>query len=78
MLTHKLSGTKGGLSGPKAVPRPLLEPKSAHSYRQLPVYIRRGDEVGPSMCPTMENPYLVLKEAGDSQSMHIPGLGFGM
>ena len=31
---HKLSETKGGLSGPKEVPRPLLEPNSAHSYRQ--------------------------------------------
>ena len=30
----KISGTKGDLSGPKEVPRPLLEPYSAHSCKQ--------------------------------------------
>ena len=33
-VTHKLSGTKGSLSGPKRVPRHLLEQHSSHSYRQ--------------------------------------------
>ena len=33
-VTHKLSGTKGSLSGPKRVPRPLLEPNSAYSHRK--------------------------------------------
>ena len=27
---------------------------------------KRGDEVGPSLCPTMENPVPVLQETGDS------------
>ena len=35
------------------------------------VYINKegGDEVSPSVCPTVENPDLVLKETGDSQSL---------
>ena len=33
-IAHKLSGTKGGLSGPKEVPTSLPEPKSAQSFRQ--------------------------------------------
>ena len=32
--THKLPGTKGGLVGPKGVPRPMPEQNSIHSYRQ--------------------------------------------
>ena len=31
---HKLSGTKGGLFGPKRVPKSLQEQLSSHSYRQ--------------------------------------------
>ena len=34
LVAHKLYGTKGGLLGPKKVPRPLLEPNRSHSYRQ--------------------------------------------
>ena len=31
--THKLSGTKGGFSGPKRVSGPVLEQHNSHSYR---------------------------------------------
>ena len=34
LATHKLSGNKGGLCGPKRVPRPLREQHSSYSYRQ--------------------------------------------
>ena len=33
-VAHKPSGTKGGLSGPKRVPRPLFEQHSSGSHRQ--------------------------------------------
>ena len=33
-VIHKPPGTKGSLSGPKRVPRSLLEQHSSHSYRQ--------------------------------------------
>ena len=68
---HKLSGTKGGLSNPKRVPRPLLEQHSSHSYRQhhSAAYINKeGDEVGFTLCPSVENPDLVFLETGDIQS----------
>ena len=32
-------------------------------------YINKGDEFWPSVCPTMDNPDLVLQEMGDSQSL---------
>ena len=68
--THKLSGTKDGLSGPKRVSRPLLEQHSSHSYRQhhSGCLQKQGwdDEVGPSVCPSVVNPDLVFQETGDS------------
>ena len=52
--THKLSGAKSGLSGPKRVPRPLLKPYSPHSYREYNSgYLHkrgRREEDGPPMC----------------------------
>ena len=71
-VTHKLSGTKGSLSGPERFLRPLLEPNSAHSHRQhhSGCLCKQGrrHEIGPSVYPTVENPDLVLRETGDSQS----------
>ena len=32
--THKLPGSKGGIFGPKRVPRPLPEQRSSYSHRQ--------------------------------------------
>ena len=62
--THKLPGTKGGLFGLKRVPRH----QRGCLHKQ-----RRRDEVGPSECPSVENPDLVCQKTGYSQSGHIPG-----
>ena len=49
-VTHKPLGTKGGLSGPKRVPRPLFKQHCPGSHRQHNTGClyqqRRGDEVG--------------------------------
>ena len=62
-VAHKPPGTKGGLSGPKRVPRPLFKQHSPGSHRQhnsgCLYQQRRGDEVGLSVCPTVANPVLV-------------------
>ena len=75
-VTHKLSGTKSSLSGLKTVSGPLSEQLSTHSHRQHRsgcLYKQRGrDEVGPPMCPSMENPDLVYQETADSQSSTHP------
>ena len=60
-VTHKPLGTKGGLSGPKRVPRPLFKQQQG-----------RGDEVGLPVCPTVENPILVHQETGNSQGTSHP------
>ena len=75
-ITHKLSGTKGSLSGSKTVPGPLCEQNSAYSHIQHHSGCQYkqglGDEVGPLMCPSMENPGLVYQETGNSQgSTHL-------
>ena len=75
-VTQKPSRTKGSLSGPKRVPRPLLfveivlvarQHYSRSLYKQ-----RRGDEGGPSVCPSVENPDLVSQETGNSQNLTHP------
>ena len=75
-VASKPLGTKGGLSGPKRVPRPLLKQHSPGSHRQHNsdcLYQQgRGDEVVLSVCPTVENPVLVNQETGNSQSMSHP------
>ena len=72
--THKLSGTKGGLSSPKRVPRPLLEQHSSQLQTTDVAYINKeGDEVGALVCPRVENPHLVFQKTGYSQSQPIPG-----
>ena len=48
--THKLSGTKGSLSGPNRVPRPLFKQHSSGSHRQHYsgcIYKQRGVKSGP-------------------------------
>ena len=62
----------GRCFGPKRVSRHLVEHFCCHSQTTpwwLPVK-RGGDEVGPFLCPTMENPDLVLQETGDSSLTH--------
>ena len=73
---HKPLGTKGGLSGPKRVPRPLFKQHSPGSHRQhnsgCLYQQRRGDEVGLPVCPTVENPVLVHQETGNPQGTSHP------
>ena len=75
-VAYKPLGTKGGLSGPKRVPRPLLQQHSPGSHRQHNsgcLYQEgRGDEIGLPVCPTMENPVLMHQETGNSQSTSHP------
>ena len=74
---YKLSRTKSSLSGFKRVPRPLLKQDSTCSNRQhhSSVIHKQGrrHEVGPTLCPTMENLDLVYQETSDSKARHIPG-----
>ena len=73
----KLSRTKSSLSGFKRVSRPLLKQDSTCSNRQhhSGVIHKQGrrHEVGPTLCPTMENLDLVYQETSDSKARHIPG-----
>ena len=75
-VAHKSLGTKGGLSSPKTVPRPLFKQYSPGSHRQHNsgcLYQQRGgDEVGLSVCPTVENRVLVHQETGNSQGKSHP------
>ena len=68
---YKLSRTKSSLSGFKRVPRPLLKQDSTCSNRQhhSSVIHKQGrrHEVGPTLCPTMENLDLVYQETRDSR-----------
>ena len=72
--THKLSGTKGGLRGPKRVPRPLFEQHSSGCHRQhysgCLYKQRRGDEVGPSVYPFVET---CARRQVTLKAQHIPG-----
>ena len=68
-VAYKLCGTKGGLSGPKRVPRPLFKQYCTRSNRQHQSYCLhkqgRMPEVGPTVCPIVANPDLLLHESGD-------------
>ena len=76
-VAYKPLGTKGGLSGPKRVPRPLFKQHSPGGHRQhnsgCLYQQRRGDEVELSVCPTVENPVLLHQETGNSQTTSHPG-----
>ena len=75
-VAHKPSGTKGGLSGLKRVQRPLFEQHSSGGHRQhnsgCLYQLGRGDEVGPSVCPSVANPDLVHQETGNPKSLTHP------
>ena len=70
-VAYKPLGTKGGRSGPKRVPRPLLPQHSPGSHRQHNsggLYQQgRGNEIRLPLCPTVENPVLVYQETGNSR-----------
>ena len=60
--------------GPLRIPRPLVEQYCCYSYRQHSrgcLYEGTGgDEVRPSLCPSVENPDLLFQETGDSNPTH--------
>ena len=69
---HKLSGTQSSVSSPQRVPRPLCRQNSSSGNRQyysgsLHKQGRRH-EVGPTVCPTVENLDLVFPATSDSKS----------
>ena len=69
---YKLSRTQGSLSCLKRVPGPLLKQDSSCSNQQHHscVLYKEGRryEVGPTLCPTVENLDLVYQKTSDSQS----------
>ena len=71
-IAHKLLGVKSSLSGSKRVPKGLHRQNGAscdRQYHRSSLYQQgRGPEVGPTLCPPMENLDLVHREAGDSES----------
>ena len=68
----KLSGTESSLSRFERVPRPLYSQNSTCSNRQHHSGVLhkrgRGHEIGPSVCPTVEDFDLVHQETSNSQS----------
>ena len=73
---HKLSGTQSSVSSPQRVPRPLCRQNSSSGNQQY--YSgslhkqRRRHEVGPTVCPTVENLDLVFPATSDSKSPTHP------
>ena len=69
---YKLSGTKSSLFSSKRVPRPLHRPDSLGGNRQdhSGVLYKQGrrHEIGPTLCPTVEDLVLVYQETSNSQS----------
>ena len=70
--SHKLSRVKSGVSRLERVPRALYRQDCAGSNRQHhsgSLHKQRGrHEVGPLVCPVVENPDLVFPETSDSKS----------
>ena len=73
---HKLLGTESSLFGFKRVPRPLHRQNSPSGHRQYNSgglhKQRRRHDVGPTVCPTMENLDLVFPKTSDSKSPTYP------
>ena len=69
---YKLSGTKSSISTFERISRPLCRPDSTGGNRQhhSSVLHKQGrrHEVGPTLCPIMENLDLVHQETSNSQS----------
>ena len=73
---HKLSGTQSSVSSPQRVPRPLCRQNGSSGNRQyysgsLHKQGRRH-EVGPTVCPSVENLDLVFPATSDSKSPTHP------
>ena len=75
-VVHKPLRAKSSISSSKRVSNPLLQQVSTDSYRQHNngcLYQQRGgDEVGLSVCPTVENLVLVYQTAGNPQGTSHP------
>ena len=71
-IAHKLLGVKSSLSGSKRVPKVMHRQNGAgcnRQYHRSSLYQQgRRHEVGPTLCPTLENLDLVHREASDSES----------
>ena len=73
---HKLFGTQSGVSSLKRVPKSLCRKNSSSSNRQHyggRLHKQgRGYEVGPTVCPTLENLDLVFPETSNSKGPTHP------
>ena len=74
--THKLPGTESSLFGFERIPRPLHRQNSPSGHRQYHSgglhKQRRRYEVGPTVCPTVENLDMVFPKTSDSKSPAHP------
>ena len=75
-VAHKPLRAKSSISSSKRVSNPLLQQDTTDSYRQHSsgcLCQQRGrDEVGLSVCPTVENPVLVYQTASNPQGTSHP------
>ena len=75
-VTHKPLGAESSISSSKRVSNPSLQQDSVGSYRQhnsgCLYQQRRGDEIGLSVCPTVENSVLVHQVASNPQGTSHP------
>ena len=75
-VAHKPLRAKSSFSSSKGVSNPGLQQDCVDSYRQhnsgCLYKQRRGDEVGVTVCPTVENPVLVHQTAGNPQGTSHP------
>ena len=75
-VAHKLSGAQSCVSSPQRVPRPLCRQNSSSGNRQYDSgrlhKQGRRHEVGPTVCPTVENLDLVFPATSDSKSPTHP------
>ena len=71
-ITYQLSRVEGSLSSTKRLPKPLSRQHSSNSHRQHYSSVLhkqgRGYEVGPFVCPSMEDTDLVHQKKGHPQS----------
>ena len=75
-VTHNPLGAESSISSSKRVSNPSLQQDSVGSYRQhnsgCLYQQRRGDEIGLSVCPTVENTVLVHQAASNPQGTSHP------
>ena len=75
-VTHKPLGAESSISSSKRVSNPSLQQDSVGSYRQhnsgCLYRQRKGDEIGLSVCPTVENSVLVQQAASNPQGTSHP------